>query len=80
VTDHATQGKVKSIHKNGSPTAVLGQTSIPVTSQATQNPQHQPCLPPLSFYRGADKSLAWPGRKQDTAKEYWDFRISHLWS
>ena len=50
VRDHATQTKGMSIHKNGSPAAVLGQTSMPDTSQATQNPQNQPCLPLLPFY------------------------------
>jgi hypothetical protein len=29
-------------------------------------------------YRGADKSLALPGRKQATAKEDFDFHISYL--
>jgi hypothetical protein len=29
-------------------------------------------------YRGADKSLAQPGRKQDTATEDFDFYISYL--
>ena len=29
-------------------------------------------------YRGADKSLARPGRKQATATEDFDFHISHL--
>jgi len=29
-------------------------------------------------YRGADKSLARPGRKQATATENFDFRISYL--
>ena len=30
------------------------------------------------LYRGADKSLARPGRKQATATEDFDFRISYL--
>jgi hypothetical protein len=30
------------------------------------------------LYRGADKSLARPGRKQATATEYFDFHISYL--
>jgi hypothetical protein len=30
------------------------------------------------WYRGADKSLARPGRKQATATEYFDFYISYL--
>ena len=50
VRDRATQGKGKSIHKTGSPTAVLGQASTLVTSHATQNPQNQPCLTPFSSY------------------------------
>jgi hypothetical protein len=29
-------------------------------------------------YRGADKSLAWPRRKQATATEFFDFHISYL--
>jgi len=29
-------------------------------------------------YRGADKSLARPGRKQATAKKDFEFHISHL--
>ena len=29
-------------------------------------------------YRGADKSLARPGRKQATATEYFDFHVSYL--
>ena len=32
----------------------------------------------LSLYRGADKSLARPGRKQATATEDFDFHISYL--
>ena len=31
-------------------------------------------------YRGADKSLAWPGRKQATATEDFDFHMSYLLS
>jgi hypothetical protein len=31
-----------------------------------------------TFYRGADKSLAQPGRKQATATEDFDFHISYL--
>jgi len=31
-----------------------------------------------SVYRGADKSLAWPGRKQATATEDFDVHISYL--
>jgi len=30
------------------------------------------------LYRGADKSLARPGRKQATATEHFEFRISYL--
>jgi hypothetical protein len=30
------------------------------------------------LYRGADKSLAWPGKKQATATEDFDFHISYL--
>ena len=29
-------------------------------------------------YRGADKSLAWPGRKQATATEDFEFHVSYL--
>ena len=29
-------------------------------------------------YRGADKSLAWPGKKQATATQDFDFDISYL--
>jgi len=29
-------------------------------------------------YRGADKSLAWPGRKQATATEDFDVNVSYL--
>jgi hypothetical protein len=32
----------------------------------------------LPIYRGADKSLARPGRKQATATEDFDFHISYL--
>ena len=32
----------------------------------------------FSLYRGADKSLALPGRKQATATEGFDFHISYL--
>jgi hypothetical protein len=37
-------------------------------------------LPELNFpmYRGADKSLARPGRKQVTATEDFDFHVSYL--
>jgi hypothetical protein len=31
-----------------------------------------------SIYRGADKSLALPGRKQATATEDFEFHISYL--
>jgi hypothetical protein len=31
-------------------------------------------------YRGADKSLARPGRKQTTATEYFDVHVSYLLS
>jgi hypothetical protein len=31
-----------------------------------------------AIYRGADKSLARPGRKQDTATEDFEFHISYL--
>ena len=31
-----------------------------------------------SLYRGADKSLAQPGRKQATATEDFDFHVSYL--
>jgi len=34
------------------------------------------CL--LSYYRGVDKSLARPGRKQATATEDFEFHISYL--
>ena len=30
------------------------------------------------FYRGADKSLAWPGTKQATATEDFEFHVSYL--
>jgi len=30
------------------------------------------------YYKGADKSLAQPGRKQATAREEFDFHISYL--
>jgi len=33
-----------------------------------------------SYYRGADKSLAWPGRKQATVTEDFDVHISYLLS
>ena len=33
---------------------------------------------PLYIYRGADKSLARPGRKQATATEDFDFHVSYL--
>ena len=33
---------------------------------------------PLYIYRGADKSLARPGRKQATATEDFEFHISYL--
>jgi hypothetical protein len=32
----------------------------------------------LVIYRGADKSLAQPGRKQATATEDFDFHVSYL--
>ena len=32
----------------------------------------------ITTYRGADKSLARPGRKQATATEDFDFHISYL--
>jgi len=31
-----------------------------------------------TYYRGADKALAWPGRKKATATEDFDFHISYL--
>jgi len=33
---------------------------------------------PLSLYRGADKSLVRPGKKQVTATEEFDVHISYL--
>ena len=30
------------------------------------------------YYRGAEKSLAWPGRKQATVTEDFDVHISYL--
>ena len=33
---------------------------------------------PVDYYRGADKSLARPGRKQATATEYFEFHTSYL--
>jgi len=33
---------------------------------------------PYPYYRGADKSLDRPGRKQATATEAFDFHISYL--
>jgi hypothetical protein len=38
------------------------------------------CLLVISLYWGADKSLARPGKKQDTATEDFDFHISYLLS
>jgi len=35
---------------------------------------------PASLYRGAGKSLAWPGRKQATVTEDFEFHISYLLS
>jgi hypothetical protein len=32
----------------------------------------------LKWYRGADKSLARPGKKQATTTEDFEFQISHL--
>jgi hypothetical protein len=32
----------------------------------------------FTLYRGADKSLARPGRKQDTATEHFELHISYL--
>jgi hypothetical protein len=32
----------------------------------------------MKLYRGADKFLARPGRKQATATEYFDFHMSYL--
>jgi len=79
VTDRATQGKGKSIHKTGSPTAVLGQTSMPVTSQATQNLQHQPCLTPLSSYYATSRKqqmhLVRGSEELPTAVTNWDFQM-----
>jgi len=34
----------------------------------------------VGHYRGADKSLAWPGRKQATATQDFDVHISYLLS
>ena len=35
-------------------------------------------LVPFTAYRGADKSLARPGRKQATATEDFEFHVSYL--
>ena len=79
VTDRATHGKGKSIHKTGSPTVVLGQTSMPVTSQATQNPQHQPCLTPLSSYYATSTKqqmhLVRGSEELPTAVTTWDVQM-----
>jgi len=37
-----------------------------------------PCVRSGSEVQGADKSLARPGRKQATATEDFEFRMSHL--
>jgi hypothetical protein len=37
-----------------------------------------PVVPFFNFYRGADKSLARPGRKQATVTEGFEFQISCL--
>jgi len=34
----------------------------------------------IEAYRGADKTIARPGRKQATATEDFDVHISYLWS
>jgi hypothetical protein len=39
-----------------------------------------PCTIPVCYYRGADKFLARPGRKQATVTEYFDVHISYLLS
>jgi hypothetical protein len=52
--------------------------TIPVC-QITENEAHEHDIGLLvvdDFYRGADKSLARPGRKQATATEDFDFHIS----
>jgi hypothetical protein len=48
------------------------------------NTLHMKCVfvkslqPDTNIYRGADKSLARPGRKQATALEDFDFHVSYL--
>jgi hypothetical protein len=37
-----------------------------------------PVVPIFNFYRGANESLARPGRKQATATEGFEFQISYL--
>ena len=50
-------------------TAILSHNEICSAGHSTNGPP---------WYKGADKSLAWPGRKQATATEDLDFHISYL--
>jgi hypothetical protein len=40
--------------------------------------EKQPEIMEYCYYRGADRSLARPGRKQATVTEDFDFRIAYL--
>ena len=49
----------------------LSSTTYSNSAEVPSWPDHHP-----HQYRGADKSLAWPGRKQATATEDFEFHIS----
>jgi len=54
-------------------------TAVYTTAARRQNSQFLLCVRKLnSIYRGAEKSLAGPGRKQGTATEDFEFHISYL--
>jgi hypothetical protein len=64
------------------PKSSLPHSQAPATRPHPETEHTTPWLPrPLledPFYRGADKSLARPGRKQTTATEDFEFHISYL--
>jgi hypothetical protein len=54
------------------------QIDIRESYQSPRNVNIVTCLTKYTLYRGADKSLARPGRKQATATEDFEFHISYI--
>ena len=62
------------------PVLITINNYFPIVITSNYLPLHQTRTLFSVIYRGADKSLAQPGRKQVTATEDFDFHISYLLS